>query len=227
MFENYQLQLEKAKIERKHNPIPHTIPVILLTLVGALGYIFLGVMLAPAHADASYHFGNERGAITVLSSLLLMMASTFSLASFLVFYRLSASGMWIWLLMGVGIAFLAFDDLLQFHARLGNLLSDFIFRGFFRTWSELVVILYGVIALPFLFFYFPTLLRFRLLPEMIFAGIIFYGIHTGLDIIQDEKSIPYVIIEESAKLYSAVFLALGTFFGFLGIIQKHIPQAES
>lgn len=90
--------------------------------------------------------------------------------------------------------FLALDEQLQFHERLGQWLGDGqssgrVF-GTFRNWNDLVVMADGVVALPVFAWMIPALLRCPRVVEL---------------------------------MALSAFLALSTFAGLLGMIASRAP----
>ena len=130
---------------------------------------------------------------------------------------------WFWLVMTVSFAFLAFDELLQFHERIGRVVERIAAPGIFRSWDDIIVIAYGVVALPALIAFLPSLIRYRMVFEMFAVAFVFYGIHTLIDSTSEPPTAVSVILEESAKLYCGAFLALGAFVGFIGVLWNYAP----
>ena len=132
----------------------------------------------------------------------------------------------LWIVLSLGFIALALDELLQFHDRLGPVIDRYASSGVFRAWNDIIVILYGVVALPILAMLLPSILRFRMLPELLAVSFAFYGIHTLVDATQSSSRDP-IILEESAKLFCGSFLALSAFVGFLGCLWNSAPPCEA
>ncbi len=79
----------------------------------------------------------------------------------------------VWLLLAIGFAFLSFDEMLQFHEHVSNLIARFAGAGIFRNWNDIIVLLYGFIALSILIAILPGLLRWRTVAEMFAVGFVF------------------------------------------------------
>ena len=122
---------------------------------------------------------------------------------------------------------LALDEVLQFHERFGRFIEQHISSGIFRNWSDIIVIAYGIIALLIIVSIFPSIMRHKMLLELFIVGFIFYCITTLIDSTQEPKTTISVILEESAKLFCVLFLALGTFVGFLGSLWNLKPSDRS
>ena len=89
-----------------------------------------------------------------------------------------------------------------------------------RRWNDIIVLLYGIVALSIALVLLPDILRYKMLLELFVIAFIFYAIHTLIDSTQDPRTTVSAILEESAKLFCCTFLALGTFIGFLGIFWR-------
>jgi hypothetical protein len=121
-----------------------------LALIGTIGIllcIFASAVLAPA-SDPMFHFG-ENGAITARSSISLAMASILALAIFYLSMRDWSFDKLFWFVLAGGCLFLSLDEQLQFHERGGDVIemTSVGVSGFFRNWNDLIVILYGFVAL--------------------------------------------------------------------------------
>jgi len=219
--------LRAAMIYRKKANLPNINVLIASVTIFTLAYILYAIIFAPAGHSRSYHFVNERGLITVLSAMFLTMASSFSLGSLVVHIREKDSHIWPWVVMALGFAILALDELLLFHEHLGSIIGRYGSFGIFRNWNDVVVILYGVIALPIMGVLLPSIIRYRMILELFAIAFIFYGIHTLIDSTQSPTTTYSIIFEESAKLFCGSFLALGAFVGFLGSLWNSGPSDES
>lgn len=123
--------------------------------------------------------------------------------------------------------FLALDEQLQFHERLSQWLGDGqssgrVF-GTFRNWNDLVVMAYGVVALPVFAWMIPALLRVPRVVELMALGLVSYACHTAVDSVAEPPTGASMAIEESFKLLTSAFLALSTFAGLLGMIASRAP----
>ncbi|MBX2884591.1 MAG: hypothetical protein KTR32_31850 [Granulosicoccus sp.] len=226
MINRYINQLRGALSERSTAPLPNLTWIILIVVGGTIAYIGLAILAVPSGEPREFQFVSENGAVTALSALFLTTAAAFSLASMVTLWRAGASHTWVWLLMAVGFAFLSFDELLQFHERVGELLDQTSSSGKFRHWNDIIVILYGVIALPILFIILPGLMQWRLVMEMFAIAFLFYGLHTLVDSISVQPTSASIIVEESAKLLCGAFLAIAMFIGFIGVVWKHTTAPE-
>lgn len=195
---------------------------IIVAVTGCtLVYILFAMILVPYDEPREYHFVREQGAITALSAIFLAAASAFSLASMVALIRAKEPHKWVWFLLALGFAFLSFDELLLFHERAGHLLGRFRSSGRFRSWDDIIVVLYGVVTLPILITMLPGLMRWRMVLEMFAIAFVFYGIQTFIDSTNEPPTTASIILEESAKLLCGAFLVIGTFIGFVGVLWKN------
>ena len=218
MLTKYRDSLIEAVNERRKTQLPPLRLICIGTIIGTLVYIVLALILVPSDEPREYHFVYENGAATALSAILLSASSAFSLATMVTLVRRNEAHAWVWLVLALGFGFLSFDELLQFHERVGRLVGRFGDSGMFRKWDDVIVILYGFIALPLLAVLLPGLLRSRMALEMFAVGFTFYALHTLIDSITEPPTTLSIILEESAKLMCGTFLAMGTFVGFVGAV---------
>ncbi|TKB48163.1 hypothetical protein FCL40_13620 [Ferrimonas sediminicola] len=223
MDNNFSDRLREAVAYRKQTRLPNVNLIISFVSLSTLAYIVLALFAIPSGTLPDYHFVNEGGAITALSAIYLAMASSFSMGALAVTIRAKDSNVWPWVIMTLGFGVLALDELLQFHERFGSVLGQYMESGMFRNWNDVIVILYGVVALLIVASILPSLIRCKMLPELFVIGFVFYGIHTFIDATQEPRTVVSAIFEESAKLLCVLFLALGSFVGFLGILWNFNP----
>lgn len=209
--------------------IPYFKTIIGSGVLALLALVLIATVVVPPSRGADYHFVSEQGLITAVSCYLLSLSSAFSLGMAVLLLKNKQPDVLIWGLMMIGFAFLSIDETAQFHERLGGYISRFYDSGSFRNWNDVVVIVYGLIALPIGALLFPRLLRYRALLECFAIAFTFYVVHTLIDSTCEPETIVSVIVEESCKLYCGLFLALGTFLTFLGTVwQKPLsaPQLD-
>lgn len=126
-----------------------------------------------------------------------------------------------WLLAAAALGFFALDELLSFHENMDIWIAG-MYTGsthFFRNWNDVIVIGYGVAAVGALVFFLPEILKYPGFGELLVVAFALYGIHTIIDATQEPGSIS-IILEESAKLFCALFLALSMFVGLLGVVGR-------
>jgi len=218
VYKRYRDNLRKALDLRKQQSQPDIKPLLVWVTASTLLFIVFALFVAPEGRDADYHFVSERGLITAMSAYLLAAASAFCLAALAVQLRDQEPNVRLWVVMALGFAFLSLDEMAQFHERLGELLDDARDSGAFRTWNDVVVILYGVVALPIVLVLLPDILRYKMLLELFVVAFLLYAVHTLIVSTQEPATVVSIILEESAKLFCGAFLALGTFIGFRGVL---------
>ena len=211
---------------RKQAALPAVTSIFLAVLVFTLAYIAISIQFVPERKQLAFNFISERGSVTVLSAIFLSMACSFSIASLVVNLRDKTAPILMWVIMAAGFFFLAMDELMQFHERLGVTMKHYADAGIFRNWNDIIVILYGVLALPVIAALLPGILRYRMFFELIVIAFVFYAIHTLIDATQSPRTQVSMILEESAKLLCVMFLALGTFIAFLGALWNSEPKKE-
>lgn len=195
-----------------------TISIAFAVLVAI--YILLAIVLIPQNETRHFHFVDERGAITVLSAMFLAIGCGFGFASFLLSLGSPRSVRCFWLLVSTALGLLVLDELLQFHERIGFRLDgidpfDLASSGIIRGWNDVVVILYGVIAVPVGVLLLPTMIRYRSFLILICIAFVSYVLHTTIDSLVEPPTILSVILEESAKLYCSLCVALACLAGLL------------
>lgn len=216
MIERIKKQFLEAATQRRGSELPKVGWIIAVTVVGTTAYILLAIMFVPSGESREFHFLNERGVITVLSAILFAAAGTFSMAALVARIRMESRFVETWAILSVSFFFFAFDELLEFHERAGIVLERYADPGMFRNWNDVIVIGYGILAAALIGLSLPTLVQHRILLAMFVTAFAFYAIHTLIDSAIEPKTTMSVILEESAKLFSAAFLAIGSFVGFLG-----------
>ena len=113
----------------------------------------------------------------------------------------------------MALGFLALDEFLMFHERAGEVLEDLettwlTLPGWIKNWDDAIVFVYGIVALPFLTYLFPSILRYPRLAE----------VFTIVDATQDPPTTYSVVLEESGKLLGSACLAFGSFVGTIGVV---------
>ncbi len=177
------------------------------------------VAVAPAD-DIDFHFREEAGIVTALSAISLAMASGFAALCFRTEGRPGHGLRAWWLLTSLGFLFFACDELLRFHERIGTWVRHVYVRSpFFRNWNDIIVVLYGAIALGVVAYFLPRILRLPLHAELLAVGLVAYAVHTTVDVLPHTEgiigslasSIPPAIVEEGAKLFASAFFAVAMF----------------
>lgn len=203
---------------RKNTYIPHLGRIICIAIVLILFYIALAISIVPQGEEVHYNFLSENGPITAFSAMLLAIASAFSLGTVVTKVRKGERIYGVWFVLCLAFLFFAFDELLQIHEAIGSWLGESRDSGAFKNWNDVVLIIYGLIALPIGAFYLSEILKYKWVLEIFIVGFIFYLFHTIIDAAYVNPTPQTIILEESAKLFSAGFLAVGSFVGFLEVL---------
>jgi hypothetical protein len=179
----------------------------------AVGVISIEVLvpvlvLAPIDDATGFELADEGGLLTAVSSALLALACA-AAASTSVALRRRGERPWFWLFTTGVLAFLALDEILQFHERMGGWLKASRLGAvpFFRNWNDVVVILYGVAACAVLFAFLPELLRFPRVAALCTVGLGFFAVHTVIDASSPNPSGANMLFEEGCKVLAVGFLA--------------------
>ncbi len=224
------INLLKQSIEkRKTLSLPSIKWVLILGNIALFIAIAMAIMIAPTEAR-DYHFVSENGIITAISSNLLAMASAFAFFSFFLERALSKKINLFWLLLSLGLGFFALDELLEGHERLGSAIGNNlqINSPAFKNWNDLIVVSYGILALIFIIYFLPTILRYPKFGELFSIAFAFYLVHTLIDSLAVNISSTSIILEESCKLFSSAYFSLAMFTGLLGnIMSIKNPEVES
>ena len=218
MFERYGNRVREAMASRKLAELPRMRMTVIGLIVCTSGVILVAALDPPDGKPPEFHFTAENGMVTVFSAGFLFCAAAFSIGAASIVVRLGIEGRWTWLIMAAGFGFFALDELLQFHERAGYKLEKMIAVESFRKWNDLIVILYGLIAIPILVLVFPILAQRRLVLELFAVAFLCFVVHTAIDSLAEPPSTTSHIAEESSKLFSGAFLMLGSFVGFLGLV---------
>jgi hypothetical protein len=213
LLHSYLAAVSDALSHRRELRVPGLNLVIAGMCSLILAYLTLAVLIRIPTGMLEFHFVNERGAVTARSAILLAMAAALSLASAFLARTQSRSHVILWVLFSSGFLFLSLDELLQFHERVGYWLDDRVALPAFRGWNDLVVIAYGMVALPVAACMLPKILSYPRLAEMLATAFAFYVFHTVIDTLQEPPTSASIILEESAKVLCAGFLVLTAFTG--------------
>ncbi|MCW5898658.1 MAG: hypothetical protein KIT10_05255 [Flavobacteriales bacterium] len=213
---SYKQRIQEA-LKNRHGSAPGKIIIlVIIASVITLSLLALCIVAAPEGLGASYHFYDERGAVTALSALCMAWGGAFALVTALQMGREPFRTRLFWSLAAAGLAFMAVDELVGFHEAIGDVTpgvetsGERVF-GIFRGWNDIIVILYGVVALLAGLWFLPEVLRPPRFAELIALGFAAFVAHTVIDSISEPPSHTSVILEESAKVYCVLFMALAMF----------------
>ena len=224
LVSQYRQRLQSALTDRAALTLPSTWRLLFVAVAFVLIYITLAFLFHPKDADADYHFVNEDGAITALSALFMATAAGITVSAYIIAKQRGFRDKYLWLLMASAFGFLALDELLEFHEHFGGILNILTSKvgmdsGVFRNWNDVIVIAYGLAALPLGLRFLPAVLRYPGLMERLTLAALFFVLHTVIDSVS-EPSVRSVVMEESAKLFTALFLALAAYSALLGTVYK-------
>jgi hypothetical protein len=155
------------------------------------------------HPDAFFWEGRF---LTWLDVMQLSSISALSLALYTVRRSVGGcGGARLWLLAWLGSLYLALDEGLLIHERVGALLATrFGFRGVARhLYSDALIVLYGLSALTICLWYRRELLHFRGALQFIGLGLVLIALSEWIDVFMPfgRRDVELsVILEESAKL---------------------------
>jgi hypothetical protein len=224
LLSRYKHRLHSALTERSKLTLPTAWKLLISAVVFVSTYIVLALFIRPKGTTADHHFINEDGAITALSAVMMAIAAGLTVSAYIIAKQNGFKDRHLWLLLATAFGFLALDELLEFHENIGGVLNILTSRigmdsGAFRNWNDIIVIAYGLIALPIGLYFLPVVLRYPGLMECMTLGGLFFVIHTVIDSVS-EPSVKSVVMEESAKLFTAMFLALSAFTALRGTMHK-------
>jgi len=218
-FNRFLILIQRSLDYRRRILIPPIEWLVVIVSLGVALLLLLAFIFTPDGQARSSHF-LEGGALTPVSAIFLAMASGFAGASFFLSQSREREGWYpyFWLLAALGVGFLAFDELWQFHEKFGRYLDATAALPIFRSWNDVIVIAYGIAALPILMYFLPEIFRYPKFTEIIAMAFMFYFIHTLIDSAMSPPTTYSIIFEESAKLFCSAYLAIGMFVGLLGVI---------
>jgi len=214
----YGQNIKAALTLRRQTEIQSILLPLVFFCVFLVSYIVMSLQLAPEN-NVAFHFGNERGYVTALSAIFLSMASGFALAAVFLSGNPFSATKFFWLFLAIAFGFLALDELMMFHERIGHWLkvSSVGPTEIFRNWNDVIVIAYGIIALALLPLLLPYILRYPKFGELLTVAFGFYCIHTAVDSLTFHKTFGSIIIEESFKMLSSGFFSFAMLIGLLGV----------
>ena len=218
-MKTYISGIRTAVEQRKRIRIPSFHKVIWFVSALIVIVIILALYIAPDN-EIDFHFRKETGVITALSAIFLAIASGLAGCSFFLSDKKSRKQTIFWFLVMGAFLFLSMDEMMQFHERVGfwidnNWLGP---SQIFRNWNDAVVILYGMGAVVFFAYFFPVIMRYPKLVELLGSAFVFYIVHTGIDSLSVVKANINIIVEETCKVFSSGYFAIAMFVGLLGNI---------
>lgn len=182
--------------------------------------IGLSLLLTPKGANFSYQFISDNGLNTYFSSFLLCSASVFMFATYTSESIRGSDNNWNWLVLSIAFAFLSIDEIFQVHEQIGSYLTNAAWPSPFSNWTDLMPMVYGIVAIPMLWIMMPKLLHIRSLPELLAVAFLFYLAHTLADALVRHNSEFTHVTEESLKLFSSTYLALAGYASLIWTIDR-------
>lgn len=203
--------------------------------IGVTVFLFItfSILVRPDDTRFSYNFYMEDGSVTILSAALMASASCLSYALFFATPCSKMRQKIFFLIFAIALTYMAIDEVEHFHEHLGDYLDSIGFmriifkKTAIRRWNDVIIILYGIVALPILIWFLPTAFQYPYLPEYFVIAFLCFVVHTTIDSFVDPPTTPSYIIEESMKLYTSTFLALGLFAGLIHQLKSRTKKALS
>jgi hypothetical protein len=225
VFEN----IRRGHEQEISRPGPGVLSITMLVAAVVAAYIVLSIFVVPPKMSPEFNFINERGSITALSAFFLAVASGFALVASFLPSAAERDARWLWLIVFIVLAFVALDELLEFHERIGKQLDQIaslnaITSGAIRRWNDVIVALYGIAAIPAGLFLLPTIARYRSFLILLAAAFLMFCVHTVVDSATEPPTYYSVIVEESAKLYCSMCLSLACLFGLFAQVGLAISK---
>lgn len=210
-----------AQVQRRAaRPVPLTATIILVLSAVAV-FVALSVMIAPSaiesadHEALPYNFKSERGTITLLSSAMMLLAACLAAATLRTAWTQGGRTRMLWLLLTGVMTYFSVDEVFGFHERMGDFLDGHVPTGPFRTFNDLIVIGYGMAAIPAALLLWREVLRYhRLLAMLVVTGVLFVAT-SGVDTLSETPTPISVVVEESIKVTCSTFFMLSMLTGFV------------
>ena len=226
MIQMFKYNFQEALSQRAQVSLPNLKKPLVLLTIGIVIFLAIAVVIAPENKPGRY-FYKEGYMVTYLSATFLALASIFSGIAFNLSRMRTDFLRFFWLVAAIGFAYLFLDELIGFHETAGRQLNPIaaIPEGF-RHWDDIVVMLYGVVALFVMAGFLPEIFRYPKVMEMMAIAFLFYFIHTFLDGTVSPRTDLSAIFEESAKVFCGEFLAISMFVAILGIKAGNIQRKK-
>ena len=212
---------------------PEQIVISLVFIILVFIFICFSIYLHPENLKLSFHFFSEIGAVTIFSASLLSISGLMAYACILVKKQLTRKQVVLLILIAFALTFLAVDEVMQYHEQIGEYLKESPIMHKIsqitkiRGGNDMIVILYGIMALLAVIYFFPIFLELPFILEYFSIAFICYVIHTLVDSFVEPPSTPSHIIEESMKLYASVFVMLGLTSLLIFLVNKQFFEKET
>jgi len=205
---------------------------VAVVTVCVLAYIGLSVAIAPPSivdpngTALPYNFKSERGSITLLSSGMFLVAACLAGVTLLTVRAERGRPRVLWFALTAAMAYFSIDEVMGFHEAAGELLDENVPKGPFRTYNDVVVIVYGLIAVPLALLLWREVVRYqRLLTMLLIAGVL-YVATSSVDTLTDDATAVSTVIEEGIKVCCSTFFALSMLTGLVAARWMYGPRAD-
>ena len=220
-------------IGREHHK--YLTPALCVFSIAALAavsiFIGLSILQRPDGTHFYYNFAEEQGSITILSGASLATAALLAFICVFVTPATEKRQRIFFLIVALALTYLAVDEVMQFHETYGSLIDKYRsmrkIRHWLnvRTWNDMIIIIYGLAAIPVALYFLPTAVKIPFIPEYFLAAFICYCVHTLVDSYAEPPTTISYILEESMKVYTSAFLALGLVSGLVFLIKKRVSSS--
>ncbi len=223
---NYIEKIKKAYKNRPRQFKPNIFLFSGIILIAVLVFISFSVFIHPEGERFCYNFYLEVGSISILSATTLTTAALIAYTCFFIRSNAKRKQKIFFLIAALALTYLAVDEVMQFHESIGTNLDHI---RFFRkliawsgihSWNDMIIIMYGLVALPALIYILPTAFEIPYVAEYFAIAFFCYVIHTTIDASFRPPTTASYIFEESAKLYTSIFMALGLLSGLQFLIKS-------
>ena len=223
---NYVEKIKTAYKSRPRQIKPEIFLFSGIMLAAVFAFISFSVFIHPEGERFCYNFYLEVGSISILSATTLTTAALIAYISFFISPKVKRKQKIFFLIAAIALTYLAVDEVMQFHENIGTNLDHI---RFFRkliawtgvhSWNDMIIIIYGLVALPVLIYVLPTIFEVPYIAEYFVIAFICYVIHTTIDASFRPPTTASYIFEESAKLYTSTFMALGLLSGLQFLIKS-------
>jgi hypothetical protein len=166
-------------------------------IAGVLVFSAAALAMAGLHVavTGSYSAFAEFGPITSLKVAMSLAAGTLGVLTYRRFWsqpgaakRPGAAGSFFWLVAGLGLGWLALDDYLQIHERLGGALLEGKVP-LLNNVDDVIVLGYGVVGLAAVALFFREIVSSRPVVTLLLVGISFGLVMMAVDFFAPEESI--------------------------------------
>ncbi|MCP3978630.1 MAG: hypothetical protein GY716_04755 [bacterium] len=190
------------------SPRTNGLALAALALYGFVA-IFISYLVWIGPSERPHHYFTEGSPVDWISSTFLMTSALLAWCVWFIDRGAPFRERIVWGACAVGLATIALDERFQFHERLD---SDWLepWLGdptWIKSWNDLTVALYFLVAVALAAVVLPTILRVRGFREFLGLGFVFFAIHNYIDMSFEHSSIK-TETEESFKLLAGASFVL-------------------